>query len=564
MTTQAAATAGKGTAGAHNRQSHRRLVLSLIGFLLVYATIAFRLLGLGFEDAPRLSKIVVEEQRQLKSRPDIVDRHGTLLAADVMTASLFANPSKINDVDEVSENLLAEFPDLKFETLQNRLRQSKKQFVWIKRGLSPRQQERVHDLGLPGLGFVPELGRVYPANQTAAHLLGIVDVDNRGLSGIEAYIENVSGLYLPRSVNRHDKPAVQMSIDLGAQHALRQELSSAMHRYRSKAAVGIVLDVNSGEILAMSSLPDFDPHQRSQALETERYDRVSKGTFELGSVMKVITVAIALELGTATLDKIYDVSEPIRKGRHQIDDYHGQKRPLTLQEVFIHSSNIGTAKMALEFGKEWHLSFLRKLNMVEPLKTEIGVSKRTELPKHWTDVHSMTISYGHGISTTPLQFATAVAALVNGGFAVHPTFLKASKEGRQTHRKRIISAETSDQIRGLMRQNVVAGTGKSAEVDGYRVGGKTGSAEKVIGGKYDTNALLTSFVGIFPADNPAYLTFIMLDEPQAEANKKTRPTAGKNATIVTARLINRIGPMLGVVPAKEFTTSFDENRRPPY
>ncbi|MGI9379889.1 MAG: penicillin-binding transpeptidase domain-containing protein, partial [Methyloligellaceae bacterium] len=187
-----------------------------------------------------------------------------------------------------------------------------------------------------------------------------------------------------------------------------------------------------------------------------------------------------------------------------------------------------------------------------------------ELPKYWTDVHSMTISYGHGISTTPLQFATAVAALVNGGFAIHPTFLKIPKEGREKSRKRLLSADTSDRIRYLMRRNVIAGTGKSAAVPGYRVGGKTGSAEKVIGGKYDTNALLTSFVGIFPADKPAYLTFIMLDEPQAEAHKKSRPTAGQNATIVTARLINRIGPMLGVVPAKEFTTSFDEILRSPY
>lgn len=541
-----------------------RFILAVLCFTAGFGTIAVRLVDLGLEQANSFSKAIIEPLVDSRPRPDVVDRHGTLLATDIMTASLFADPARLVDVDEAAEELTRIFPELSLAVLRRKIGDRTKRFVWIKRGLSPRQQELVHNLGLAGLDFVPEPRRIYPADETASHILGTVNIDNRGSSGIERYIDSVSGLYLPRNIHLHDKPVVQLSIDLGVQHVLRRELKMAQVKYRSKAAAGLVLDVTSGEILAMSSLPDFDPHRREQALEPQRFDRNTMGTFELGSVFKTITVAMALELETATLDKKFDAREPIKAGIYEINDYHGQNRELTLEEVFIYSSNIGAAKMALEVGERDHLSFLKRLGLTTAMTTEIGQLKTPVLPKYWTDLHSMTIAYGHGISIAPLQFAASIATLVNGGFRVNPTFLKKEDERIQSQQDKVIKSETSHIVRNLLKLNVEVGTGKLAAATGYRVGGKTGTADKPVGGGYSKNAVLSSFVAVFPIDDPAYVVFIMLDEPKSLPGSHLRPTAGTNAAPTTRRIIARIAPMLGIAPKVRSSALIDEDEGATY
>jgi cell division protein FtsI (penicillin-binding protein 3) len=329
---------------------------------------------------------------------------------------------------------------------------------------------------------------------------------------------------------------------------LREELGRAMATYRAKAAAGIVLDVHSGEVLALSSLPDYDPNRREQALDKDRLNRIGFGVYEMGSVFKVFTVAGVLDSGLATLRSTYDASSPIHYASFTISDFHGQRRVLTVPEVFTHSSNIGAAKMALQMGVDRHRAFLKKLGLLTRTPSELGETAAPIIPAHWQKLNTMTIAFGHGLSVTPLQLATATLPLVNGGVAVMPTFLPRSREEGMSMGTRVLKAQTSAAMLKLMRLNVLKGTGKRANVEGYRVGGKTGTAEKVVGRHYSTSALLTSFLATFPTDAPEYVVLVMLDEPQRVAASSNQATAGTNAAPTAAKIIERIGPILGVAP----------------
>jgi cell division protein FtsI (penicillin-binding protein 3) len=377
---------------------------------------------------------------------------------------------------------------------------------------------------------------------TASHVVGLVDVDNRGLAGMEKFIDDN-----PQLTMTGDE-AVRLSLDLGVQHVLREELSRAIATYRAKAAAGIVMDVHSGEIVALVSLPDYDPNRREQALDKDRLNRIGFGVYEMGSVFKVFTVAGVLDGGQATMRSHYDASSPIHYASFTIDDFHGKRRSLSVPEVFIYSSNIGSAKMALDMGVERHRAFLKKLGLMDRVTTELGDSAAPIVPQHWQKLNSMTIAFGHGLSVTPLQLASAALPLVNGGVAVTPTFLPRSREDGMREGKRVLKAATSAAMLKLMRLNVLKGTAKRADVEGYRVGGKTGTAEKVVGGRYSTSALLTSFLAAFPTDAPEYLVLVMLDEPQRVAASGGQATAGVNAAPTAAKIIARIAPILGVPP----------------
>jgi cell division protein FtsI (penicillin-binding protein 3) len=329
---------------------------------------------------------------------------------------------------------------------------------------------------------------------------------------------------------------------------LREELGRAVAAYHAKAAAGIVMDVHSGEVVALASLPDYDPNHREQALDKDRLNRMISGVYEMGSVFKVFTVAGVLDAKMATLHSSYDATSPIHYASFTIDDFHAKRRVLSLPEVFIYSSNIGAAKMALDMGVDRHRDFLRKLGLLNRVTTELGESAEPIIPEHWQKLNSMTIAFGHGLSVTPLQLATAALPIVNGGIAVTPAFLPRSREDGMHGGQRVLRPETSATMLKLMRLNVLKGTGKHAEVEGYRIGGKTGTAEKVVGRHYSTSALLTSFLAAFPTDAPEYLVLVMLDEPQRVAESDNQATAGVNSAPTAGRIIARIAPILGVTP----------------
>jgi cell division protein FtsI (penicillin-binding protein 3) len=376
-------------------------------------------------------------------------------------------------------------------------------------------------------------------------VVGLVDVDNKGLAGIEKFIDDN-----PQLTMTGDE-AIELSLDLGVQYVLREELGSAMATYRAKAAAGIVIDVHSGEVLALASLPDYDPNRREQALDKDRLNRIAFGVYEMGSVFKVFTVAGVLDTGLASMRSHYDASSPIHYASFTIDDFHGKKRSLSVPEVFIYSSNIGAAKMALDMGVDRHRAFLKKLGLMNRVPTELGESAAPIIPAHWQKLNTMTIAFGHGLSVTPLQLAAATLPLVNGGMAVTPTFLPRSREEGMSEGHRVLKPETSASMVKLMRLNVLKGTAKRADAEGYRVGGKTGTAEKVVHGRYSTSALLTSFLAAFPTDAPEYVVLVMLDEPQRVPESSNQATAGVNAAPVVGKIVARIAPILGVTPQLE-------------
>jgi cell division protein FtsI (penicillin-binding protein 3) len=539
-------------------RQRRRVTLAIAGFVLAFAVISIRLVDLSLSPQAGAEQKSAAELVPAVRRPDIVDRNGHILATDIQTASLFADAERVLDVDEAIEQLTPVLPDLDVEDLRRKL-QSKKRFVWIKRDLTPRQQSAIHNLGIPAFGFRKETRRVYPTGRAAAHALGAVNIDSQGIAGIEKYIEDHRDTLIRGSGEGGAVPPVALSIDLRVQYALRDELVQATQKYSALGGAGIVLDVKTGELLGMVSLPDYDPNQPAEALEEKYLNRNTTGVYELGSTFKTITSAMALDYGVATMESRYDARTPIRVGRFRINDFHGENRVLTVPEIFTYSSNIATARMALDVGMDRHQAFLRRLHMMERLKTEMPEAAMPLWPRDWKPVSTMTIAFGHGISVTPLHLAAAGAALVNGGLFMNPTLLRRDEIGARAIAERVVKPETSANIRDLMRMNVEKGTATHARVDGISVGGKTGTAEKVKNGRYDNAALLTSFLGMFPTEDPRYMVLIVLDEPKGIKETHGFRTSGWNAAPVTAKVIRRIAPMLGILPRLDHKDPFGES-----
>ncbi len=534
--------------GLKGRRGETRLrsLMAVTVFTLLFGAIAVRLAWLGIAELePSRSALA---GRNLASRPDIVDRNGEVLATDIKSASLFAEPRRIIDADEAVEQLVSVLPGLDFNRTYQRLT-SGAGFAWLQREITPRQQNAIQKLGIPGIGFRTEKRRFYPGGPTASHILGLVDIDNRGIAGIEKYIDDqgLADLLAAGMTDGMELKPVQLSIDLRVQHILRDELAQAMDRYKAIAAGGIILDVDTGEVAAMASLPDYDPNNPFNALEKDRLNRMSAGVFEMGSTFKTFTTAMALDSGKVTLKDSFDASKPISIARFRISDYRGKNRVLTVPEIFIYSSNIGTAKMADVVGVEGHRAFLQRLGLLDRVHTELPeVAKPTE-PSEWKKLHSITISFGHGMATTPLQTAVATAALLNGGRLIPPTFLRRSRAEADSLAQQVVRPETSAAMRYLFRLNVEKGSGRRAEAPGYMVGGKTGTAEKVVNGRYVSGKRFNAFLAGFPSNAPRYVVLVILDEPQPES-PGVGATAGLNAAPTVGRIIRRAAPLLGVKP----------------
>jgi cell division protein FtsI (penicillin-binding protein 3) len=532
-----------------NAKAKARLGLAVLAFSVVYAVIAVRLVMFAVVPETHFVYRRGSQERISTARPDIVDRNGQILATDVRAPSLFAEPRRIVDKDEATELLTAVLPDLDATELRDRL-STKKGFIWLKREISPKQQTEIHKLGLPGVGFLAENKRVYPNSAEVSHLIGHVNIDNQGIAGIEKWLDGrgLAALHMAGLATDRLQQPIELAVDLRVQHALRDELIAAAIKFKVKAAAGLVVDVRTGEIVAMVSLPDYDPNSPKQANDPLRINRLTTGVFELGSTFKALTLAMALDSGKYNLNSMLDARGSLRYGKFSIGDYHGQNRMLTLAEVFTYSSNIGTARTALGMGVEHHKWFLKKLGQLDRLRTELPESAEPLVPKRWGELNTVTIAFGHGLSVAPLQAVMGINALVNGGWLIPPTFMKRSEEEARKLARQVVKPETSDKMRYLMRLNAEKGTASKAEVKGYYVGGKTGTSEKVVGGRYSKNKLLTTFTAILPADKPRYQILIMLDEPQGLPETHGYATSGWNAAPTTGKVIARIAPMLGIEP----------------
>jgi cell division protein FtsI (penicillin-binding protein 3) len=523
-------------------EARLRLCLVGIGFCLAFVVVAVRLVDLTLLRGKALTQTATIDDEQVKLHSDrplrasILDRNGELVATTLKMASVYADTTLVTDSAKLARDIVAVLPQLTLEDVRKKLSSGKK-FVWIARNISPRQEYQLNALGDPALAFQEEDRRIYPANNLISHIAGYTDVDGKGIAGIEKQFN--------RQLAEGETP-LRLTIDLRLQHILHRELSRGLKHFEAIGAAGIILDAQNGDVLAMVSLPDFDPHQPGKAKPEARFNRATLGVYEMGSTMKLFPVAAALEEKKTHMGSVYDTTQPIKFGRFTISDYHGKKRLMTLPEVFIHSSNIGTAKIALALGDDMR-RFYERLGFFTPVGIELPERGRPLAPPNWRDVNLVTASFGHGIAVSALHLAQSAASLTNGGHKVSATLVLKDKKD-QAVKEQVVSEKTSLQIRQLLDLVVRAGTGSKAMVEGYGVGGKTGTAEKATGGKYAEHSLLSSFIGVYPIANPRYVVLAMLDEPKPQADTSGYATAGWTAAPIVGRVVAQMAPLYGILP----------------
>ena len=534
-----------------------RLFLLALGFFCAFGVIGVRMGHLAATD-PAEPQAASAGPAIVASRADITDRNGRILATNLSTHSLYAQPPQMVDPVRAARELAAIFPDLDAPTLERRFTSGAK-FLWIRRKISPEQLQAVHDIGEPGLLFGPREMRLYPNGRLAAHILGGASFGREGVHSAEvigtAGVEKAHDDFL-RDPGLGGAPLV-LSIDLTVQAATRKVLEGGMKLMNAKGATAVLMDVHSGEILSMVSLPDFDPNERPRPLtegdagDSPLFNRAVQGVYELGSVFKIFTVAQALDLGLVNENTMIDTKGPLTWGRFRIRDFHNYGPQLTATDVIVKSSNIGTARIAMMIGGKRQRDFLGGLGFFEPTPLEMVEAPTGQplLPRQWSDISTMTISYGHGLSTSPVHLAAAYASVLNGGTLVTPTLLR--RNGPQKG-DRVVSERTSRVMRDMLREVVVRGTASFGEVPGYAVGGKTGTADKPKprGGYYDDRVIAT-FASVFPSDDPKYVLVVTLDEPTETSGTEPRRTAGWTAVPVAAEVIRRTAPLLGLRPTVE-------------
>ncbi|MBI1274611.1 penicillin-binding protein 2 [bacterium] len=523
---------------------HQRLALVIVGMLLAGSIIAYRLMDLSlFSSSDNVVKVAnSKDHKPILGRMDIVDRNGQLLATNLQTSSVYADAKLIKDAADTAQKLNKVFPDVPYEHLRHQLA-SGKSFVWIKRNITPNEQFEVMKLGIPGVEFQQEERRVYPHRELLAHVIGYVDLDNHGIAGLEQSLDPVLS-----GKEQNTEGPLELSIDLRIQYALHDVLADGMKQFKAKGAAGVVMDAFSGEVLAMASLPDFNPNQPSRVSNDAKFNRATLGVYEMGSTFKTFTFASAINEGKVKLTDMFDARMPIRYGRFTIHDYHPQAKLMNASEIFLHSSNIGTVKIVETIGAAKQQEYLRKLGLFEPVDIELPERGQPMVPQNWPDITMATTSYGHGIAVTPLHMVRGVSAVVNGGRMLPISLLKNQKDELPVG-EQIFRPQTSLLMRQLLRSVVEHGTASKSNVAGYIVGGKTGTAIMAVGGSYNAKRLRTSFVSAFPMNNPQYVSIIMFEEPQATPDSHGYATAGWNAAPMTGQLIERIGPILGVEPS---------------
>ncbi|RVT85358.1 penicillin-binding protein 2 [Rhodobacteraceae bacterium CCMM004] len=538
------------------RAEGRLLVMSVL-FLCAFSVVGARMGLLAASEAVE-PRAAASGASILAQRADITDRNGRILATNLSTYSLYAHPQQMIEPERVASALVEIFPDLKRDRLIKDFTGNRK-FMWIRRKLSPEQRQAVHDIGDPGLLFGPREMRLYPNGRLAAHVLGGAGFGREGVHSAEvigvAGVEKAFDGWLRDPAN--DGAPLALSIDLTLQTAMRQVLLGGMRLMNAKGAAGVLMDVHTGEVLAMTSLPDFDPNDRPRPLtegdasDSPLFNRAVQGVYELGSTFKIFTAAQAMEMNLARPDTLVDANAPLRWGKHTIHEYQRKNYGplLSLTDVIVKSSNVGTGNMALKIGAKAQRDFLDRLGVFDPLPLELveAPGARPLTPANWSEIVAITATYGHGFSTSPTHLAAAYASLLNGGTLVRPTLLR---QGRVAPGPRIVRPEVSRASAEMLRQVVVRGTASMGEVPGYAVGGKTGTADKVRtrGRGYYKDKNINTFASVFPADDPKYVLVVTLDEPSDNSGEKPRRTAGWTAVPVAAEVIRRTAPLLGLRP----------------
>ena len=535
-------------------RSNIRLLLIIVMFVCIYTAIGVRLATLA---SSQPTEPVAQSSNSLlfSQRADIIDRKGRILATNLETYALYVETRHLVDPLNTARKLAFLFEDLNADDLYAQFTSSRK-FLWIKKKLSPEQMQAVHDIGEPGLRFGPRETRLYPNGALASHILGGASFGKEGVKSAEiigvAGVEKTFDSQL-RDPSYSEKP-LKLTIDLSVQAAVEHVLEGGMRLLNAKGAVAILMEVDTGRIISLASLPDFDPNHRpslpieGSAAESPLFNRAIQGVYDLGSTFKIFTVAQALELGLIDPKTKINTKGPIRIGGHKINDYRNNGPELPVWQVITKSSNLGTARIAKMIGSEKQREFLTSLGFTKPTSIEMIEAKggKPLLPKRWNELETMTVSYGHGISVTPLHLATGYAMLANGGRLVKPTLLE---EVKSDLGPRVISKRVADNSLAMLRGVVTGGTASIADVSGYFVGGKTGTADKPSAqGGYDKEKNITSFASIFPIDEPKYVLVIALDEAQDTSGPEPKRTAGWTAVPVSAEIIARVAPLLGLRP----------------
>lgn len=521
----------------------QRMMFAIGVFFLIYIIIAVRIFDVCLVKGIQLRhNSQHNDENEIYtgvpiSRADIIDRNGTIVATSLPTVNLYANPKNVRNPEDVAEKLSMLFPELSYEELLHKLKRKKTSFSMIKYNLSPAQQSEVNNLGIPALEFQKSEKRVYPHNNLFAHIIGYTNIDNLGLAGLEKSLH--------KRLTESSKP-LELSIDMGIQDTIREELVAGVNKYKAEGAAAILMDVNNGEIISMVSVPDYNPNLSIPVGDRALFNFATQGVYEAGSVFKTFNTALGLESGKVKVHDKFDATKPIKIQGLTVSDYRGENRWLSVGEILIHSSNIGSAQIVSRVGKEAQRKFMQNLNFSEVLKDfEISEKGRPLFlsEKRWRDDTMATVSYGYGISITPLHLISAFASLINGGIYHYPTIVKGCENQSP---RRVISKKTSENMRHLLRDVVIYGSGKGANVPGYQVAGKTGTANKLVNGRYVEKKVMTSFVSTFPAFNPQYALLVVLDEPKGSKETWGFVTSGWNAVPVGGKIISAIAPQLDI------------------
>ncbi|MBK1837804.1 penicillin-binding protein 2 [Azospirillum sp. YIM B02556] len=524
-------------------QSRYRLMVTAAVVTTVFTAISVKLamatLFAGGGE-PR-QHVALELDNTPTNRADITDRNGNLLATSLVTQSLYADPKLVSRPEEAAQKLVGALPDLDYKDVLGKL-SGDRRFVWLKRNLTPKQQAAVHRLGIPGVAFEREERRFYPAGPLTSHIVGFTGIDNNGLAGMEQGFNK-------RLIEEPGTP-LQLSIDLRLQHVLKKELAATVQEFSAIGAAGIVFDVRNGEVMAMVSLPDFDPQDPTGLNPDTLFNRATLGVYEMGSTFKIFNSALAFDSGKIRVSDMFDAAHPVKIGRFTINDLHNLHRALTVAEVFQHSSNLGSVRMVQQIGIAAQKAFMTKMGFTKPTGLELPENGWPLVPNPWREVNSFTISFGHGISVSPMHTVAAAASVINGGLFHKPTLLKRQPDA-EIPTEQVVSRQTSDMMRRMFRFVVADGTGKSAEVKGYVVGGKTGTADKQKGRHYQKNSRMSSFLGAFPMQDPRYIVYVLIDEPKGTAKTYGYATGGWVAAPAVGRIVKQIGPLLNVPTVDE-------------
>lgn len=522
------------TEGSYNLKY--RLYTVILFFFLCYLFMAFRLLYLVNID----KKSRYYFNNNIAHRSDIVDRNGCLLSSSILSSNLYVHPNEVINKEETAKTLSGLLGKSSYKKILNKL-SSDKNFVWLKRNITPEQQKIIKKLGLAGINLSPNLKRIYSYGNLTSHILGYLNHDGQGIAGIEHTLND--------EITQNTQIPLELSIDVRLQNILSNEIDAAMEEFKAIVGVGVIADVTTGEVLALVSKPDFDPHNIKKADEKSLFNYASWGHYEVGSVFKPIIMAIGFDTNRITLHDVYDLTS--RKiGRFTLKDFHSSKGLHTIAYMFIKSSNVGLSQVALEIGEDDLKEYFRSLNLFTPLSIELPAKATPIYPKtdHWQDLTLITMSYGYGISITPLHYVQAMLPIVNGGEMHHLTLLKkqyeiADSQGKLAQEKlpkKIFKSSTSDSMRKLLHLVVTHGTARKMKIKGQIIGAKTGTADKLIGGKYDHNTRISSAVATFPIDNPKYIIYMLLDNPQGTKKTFGYATAGYSVVPSIKNIINQM------------------------